>query len=166
MKRLMFAALVPLALGACSSGKDTGDTGGLSGTPVIDAIGWQNCTPTGSCTWFVTAVGGHIGTVELWLSETGDTVSPNIWEEYHNDFDLVESTGSYETKAITLTVVDDFEQQTQNVSTLFDMNAEETAQLTYYFRITDSAGDYADCAVGGHDPTYFGSQCANNANNW
>lgn len=166
MKRLMMVVMMPLGFAACTSGKDSGDTGGLSGTPVIDAIGWQSCSDPGSCTWFVTAVGGHIGTVELWLSETGDTVSANIWEEYHNQFDLVESTGNYETKAITLNVVSDFEQQQDNVSTLFDMNAEETAQLTYYFRITDSAGAYADCAVGGHDPTYFGADCANNANNW
>lgn len=166
MKTLLPIALATLALTGCSGGKDTGDTGGLSGTPIIDAIGWQDCTAS-SCTWFVTAVGGHIGNVELYLSETGDTVSPTIWEEFHDDFVLVDSSATRETKAITLSVTDDFEAQTQNQSTLFDMtDAEIVSQLTYYFRIEEQGGAYADCAVAGHDPTYFGDQCANNANNW
>lgn len=178
MKYVLVLGVAAAALSGCTSGAcDTGDSackGGTNtntGTPFIEGI-YYDCSSGTSCTWSVDASGGQMGTVELYLAETGDTsgscqTNPNcsdegFWTEYHNNFSLVGTTGGVETKSITLTIVDSYEAYVQNSATLFDMgNGTIEAQLTYMASVTDSAGSYADCFGGGNDPSYFGSLCEN-----
>lgn len=177
MKYLIVLGAAAAALSGCTSGScDTGDSSckatgtTATGTPFLESI-LYDCSSGSTCTWSVEASGGQIGTVDLYLAETGDTsgscqTNPNcsdegFWTEYHNDFSLVGSSGGIETKAITLNIVGSYEDQAQNASTLFDMgNTTIEAQLTYMASITDSAGYFASCYAFGNDPGYFSSMCS------
>jgi len=177
MKLTALAPLLALSLVACTATKDdSGDTAG-GGTPVIqNLIG--SCggdAPGSTCTWEVEA-DASIGTAELQLVETGDpsfeagcTASSTsgglvcgVWSEFHDDFELITNDNSYggDSKAINLTLKDDFRDQVNNESTLFD-NAKIGSQLTAMFTIYDSTGAYADCVVAGHNPSFFSEVCAN-----
>ena len=185
MKNLFFLALSASAFTGCSgSGAkcDTSDTSGCvdssSGDVLIQNYGQEDCS-TDSCTWYVVA-SGEMGTVELWMIETGDptyeagcseTMSEGsglvcgVWSEYHNNFDLTDTNDSAgeETKAITLDVLaydNAYLDQETNVSTLFTPSMIDT-QLTWYILITDSSGNYADCITAGHDDNYFSGDCPN-----
>ncbi len=169
MKTLIL--LPVLALTACTAvGKnDSGDTGSSGGTPSITGV--DGACSGSTCTWSVSA-DSTIGTVEMEMIETGDptfeagcsdSVSSGglvcgVWSEYHTLFTLVDSSGG-DTKAIDLTLVDDFRNQVNNSSTLFGNDIIETT-LTVMLTITDADGNYADCAVGGHDPSFFASDCS------
>lgn len=168
MKTLIL--LPVLALTACTAvgEKDSGDTASGGGTPSITGVD-GSCSGS-SCTWSVSA-DATIGTVEMEMIETGDptfesgcsdSVSSGglvcgVWSEYHTLFTLVDSSGG-DTKAIDLTLVDDFRDQVNNSSTLFGNDIIETT-LTVMMTITDADGNFADCEVGGHDPSFFASDC-------
>lgn len=173
MKYFLVLGTAAAALSGCTSGScDTGDTackGTTSDSPYLEEINFD-CAGGSTCTWSVVASGGQIGTVDLYLAETGDTsgscqTHPNcsdegFWTEYHNNFSLADSSGGKETKSITLDIVTSYEDQAQNVSTLFDMgNTTIESQLTYMASLTDSAGNYASCYGGGHDTSYFAAEC-------
>jgi hypothetical protein len=191
MRTLFFLGLGVLTLGACngSSNKcDTGDTGcvgGDSGTTgsgsglLLEEANYENCGAS-TCSWVVKA-NGEIGTVELSIIETGDPTFESgcsdsvgsgglvcgVWSEYHNAFELESDNNDYggETKSLTLEVVDNYQDQQNNQSTLFDMsNSTIESQVTMMFTITDANGDYADCATYGDDPSFFSSECDNNWN--
>lgn len=166
---LALAGLTILATGCpgttkCDSG-DTAceDTGGGSGTPLLWDVG--GACAAGVCTWYADS-DGTIGSVELYLSETGDKASTNIWEEVHTAFSYVgPSSHGGDEFAIDLNLVDDYTQQVDNQSTLFDLNSAEISnQLTVLFMMYDANDAYADCATYGHDPSYFSSMCTNNWN--
>ena len=146
----------------CDSGDTACDSGGGSAGLLMEVNG--SCTAN-NCTWYADS-DGTIGAIELYLSETGDTVSTNFWEEYHDAFDYVgPSTYGGDEFAITLGLEDSFTNQVNNVSTIFDLN--DTAisnQLTVMFIMYDGSQNYADCAVYGDDPSYFASDCTNNWN--
>ncbi len=175
MKYFIVLGAAAAALSGCTSGTcDTGDSsckGGTTatGSPFLEGI-YYDCSSSNSCTWSVDASGGEIGAVDLYLAETGDTsgscqTDPNcsdegFWTEYHNSFSLAGSSGGIETKSISLDIVNSYEDQSQNSSTLFDMgNTTIEAQLTYMAAITDSAGNAASCYAFGHDPGYFADMC-------
>ncbi len=169
MKTLIL--LPVLALTACTAvGKnDSGDTGSTGGTPSITNVA-GSCSGS-TCTWSVSA-DATIGTVELEMIETGDptfesgctdSVSSGglvcgVWSEYHTLFTLAGSSGGEETKSIDLTLVDDFRDQVNNSSTLFGNDIVETT-LTVMLTITDADGNFADCEVGGENPSFFSSDC-------
>ena len=181
MKNLFFLALSASAFAGCSGsgGKcDTGDTSGCDagagGDVLLELYDQDPCTDS-SCTWWVQG-SGEIGTVEVWMIETGDptytagctdTMTENgglvcgVWSEYHNNFQTTDiDDDGYETKAITLDVETDYRDQVTNQSTLFAPSI-IASQLTWLIFITDSSGDYADCVTYGHDLSYFSSDCAN-----
>jgi hypothetical protein len=125
----------------------------------------------GTCSWSVEA-DGEIGTVQLWIIETGDpTFDPGcdddvgsgglvcgVWSEYHNDFALATSDNEFggDTKRISLELVDSYMDQVSNFSTLFDMSNPTIAdQVTFEFDISDRDGNYADCVAFGDEPSYF-----------
>lgn len=144
------------------TGSDTGpDTGGDG--PLLWNIGGY-CT-IDACTWYAGS-DGRIGSVELYLSETGDTSSPEFWEEVHTAFALAGPSGyGGDEFSIELDLVSDYTEQVDNVSTLFDLNDSRVArQLTVLFILHGADGAYADCATFGHDPSYFESVCTNNWN--
>jgi hypothetical protein len=161
--------------GNCDSG-DTGCSGGGTSAVVIQRV---NGTCGGAtCTWVLEAT-GQIGTVELDLVETGDptwscgptsakgSVVCGAWSEYHSNFQLSDYDSRTETKSISLNLVSDFEDQVNNVSTIFNVASSTIArQLTVMFTVTDPEGAYADCAVYGHDVGYFADYCTNNADLW
>lgn len=168
MKNLFFLSLTAATLAGCSSGTcDTGDSSckGGGGTPTITNY-YGDCSEGSTCYWGVDA-DASIGTVELSIIETGDPtfscgpgkeLECGVWSEYHTAFDLASGGNAVERKEIALNVVDDFSQQVNNQSTLFNTDA-EIGGVTYLFTITDSAGNFADCVVDGHMPSYFSSQC-------
>jgi len=177
MKRLFTLSLVTLlgwtiigcTSGYCDSGAGDsvckGSYGG--GTPKIDR--WDVSCNGGSCTWTVGAT-AELGVVQLDLTETGDPTYEcgpgkdlndcGVWHEYHDRFTLTSSGSSYEAKSITLDVVDDYTQQVNNSTTLFDTQG-ELNQLTVLWVITDSSGNYADCGVAGEMTSYYSSECSN-----
>jgi hypothetical protein len=170
--------LAPLAGCSGSGGCDSGDTGcGAGPTAVVIQRVNGNCGGR-ACTWLVETT-GQLGTVELDLVETGDptwscgpssakgSVVCGAWSEYHSNFQLSDYGGGRETKTINLNLVSTFDEQVNNVSTLFDVyDAEIARQLTVMFTVTDADGVYADCAVYGHDVSYFADYCTNNADLW
>ena len=181
MKSLLLLGAAALTLTGCPGGSakcDTGDTAceepsGSSDVMITSLDG----TCTGStCTWWVETT-GQMGTVELDLIETGDpswTCGPSkgevvcgAWSEFHNDFVLADFDEETEVKEINLDLVDSFENQVNNVSTIFDVSdATISNQLTVLFVVSDADGNYADCATYGNDPGYFADVCTNNANEW
>ncbi|MFN7144040.1 MAG: hypothetical protein ACK4YP_09705 [Myxococcota bacterium] len=181
MKPLFLLATAALTLGGCAGGTkcDTGDSAcGVAGDGDVVIQSMNGSCSGSSCTWEVTTT-GSMGTVELDLVETGDpswSCGPastkgelvcGAWSEYHSDFQLADFDDSTETKSISLTLVDNFENQVNNESTLFDVSDNTISnQLTVLFTVSDANGDYADCATYGHDPGYFAEYCTNNANNW
>lgn len=144
----------------CDSGDTACDTGGGGTAGVLMEVD-GNCTAS-TCTWYADS-DGTIGAIELYLSETGDTVSTNFWEEYHDAFDYV-GPSSYggDEFAIDLILEASYTDQVNNVSTIFDVNDSAISnQLTVMFIMYDGSQNYADCAVYGHDPSYFASDCGN-----
>jgi hypothetical protein len=183
MKTLLLLGAAALSLTGCSSGGkcDTSDTaceggGGGGGAPIIQAFDGDCAGST--CTWWVEAT-GELGNVELDLTETGDPTSTcgpsstkslnecGVWNEFHDSFTLSDFTDSTETKSIELQLVDDYTQQVNNESTLFDVSdGTISSQLTILFTVYDSNGAYSDCAVSGDDVSYYASECTNNADLW
>jgi hypothetical protein len=182
MNKLILLGAASLALSGCPGGGnkcDTGDescdtdtnTGTGTGDVYINEV--DGACGGGSCTWTVDSV-GEMGTVELDLIETGDptfscgpsstkgALECGVWSEYHNDFTLVDFDDTSETKSITLEIVASYEDQVNNVSTIFDLDAGNIAnQLTVMWTITDADGNYADCVVYGDDPSYYADYCTN-----
>lgn len=183
---LIFATLGAVSLGGCdgaggkcdtadSSGCVADDTGGGSGSTLIEYYEFDNCAGS-VCTWTVES-GGQIGTVDLYLIETGDptwdsscgeSISTGgglvcgVWSEYHNAFNLSTDANSYggDTKTLALSLVGSFEDQQSNSSTIFDMGSGTiNNQLTWLIEISDANGSYADCVTNGDDPGYF--NCGN-----
>lgn len=166
-----------LSLLACPAGggKDSGDTGGSSNSctsPTIYAID-GGCNG-GTCTWSVDAT-GEMGSVTFQMDQTGDPAGDcgpgkgglnacGEWSETHTAFTAAGSgdagTSCAERKSIDLEVVDSFKNQKDNVSTLFDTN-DELGELTVLVTITDSSGNYSDCAVSGDEVSFFADQCSN-----
>lgn len=171
MKNLFLFGAAALFLVGCDGG--TCDTGDSACEAVSDEVLIQfvdgDCAGT-TCTWVVEA-SGEMGVVELDLAETGDTsglcdTHPNCseegwWTEFHDDFDVTDFvTDVSEEQSINLTLVGDPNDQVQNQTTLMDVSDPTIAnQITWLFVVTDKNGDYADCAVGGHDPSEFASIC-------
>ena len=174
-----------LSLLACPGigGKDSGDTSaaGCGGAPEIDSFGTDGDCDLGLCTWYVDAT-DQMGTVTLQIDQTGDPAGDcgpskgglnacGEWSETHSAFNLAGSGNApgncSERKSIDLTVVDNFKKQQDNVSTLFgvagasDPNPDELGEVTVLVIISDSNGNYADCAVSGDEPSFFASQCTN-----
>lgn len=184
MKTLLLLGAAALTLSGCSGGTkcDTGDSAcnGGGGDLLIQSV---DGTCTGStCTWEV-SVNGEFGQVELDLVETGDpswSCGPastkgelvcGAWSEFHNDFSTTDfndpGEAAFEEKAINLNLVDSFENQVNNQSTIFDVSDSTISnQLSVMFTVYDTSGDYLDCATYGHDPDYFASSCTNNADEW
>jgi hypothetical protein len=157
--------------GGGSSDSGTFDDSGSTGrTPSITNVA-GSCSGS-TCTWSVSA-DATIGTVELEMIETGDpsfesgctdSVSSGgpvcgVWSEYHTFFTLTDSSGGEETKSIDLDLVDDFRDQVNNSSTLFGNDILETT-LTVMIMITDADGNFADCEVGGENPSFFSRDCS------
>lgn len=173
MKTVLLFGALAFTLTGCTGGKD--DSGGSSGGNVLIQRMDGDCTAT-TCTWEVETT-GQMGTVELDLIETGDPTWDcsgakgelvcGVWSEFHNDFQLSDFGDDYEIKTINLTLEDSYENQVNNVSTIFDVSSATISdQLTVLFTVTDADGVYADCATYGDDPDYFSGTCTNNANNW
>ncbi len=182
MKPLLLLAAAALTLSGCAGGNkcDTGDSAcGSSEDLLIQSM--DGTCSGGTCNWWV-QVNGEFGQVELDLIETGDPsfecgptstkgLECGVWSEFHNDFRTSDfndpGEAAFEEKSINLTLVDNFENQVNNESTLFDVSDSTISnQLTVMFTVYDTAGDYLDCAVYGDDPSYYSESCTNNANNW
>ncbi len=176
MKTLLLLGAAALSLAGCDGAKcDTGDSAcGVSGDVTIKSM--DGICSGATCSWEV-VTNGESGMVELDLAETGDTsgscqTDPNcspegFWTEFHDEFNLVDfdDSAGTETKEINLGLVSSFDQQVQNETTIFDVSDPTISnQLTVLYTVYDKDGAYADCAVFGHDPSYF--DCANNANLW
>lgn len=166
MKNLFLFGAAALVLGGCDGGTcDTGDSAceEVSEDLIIEFVD-GSCAGT-TCTWYVEA-NGEMGDVELELAETGDTVSDPFWTEFHDDFSVAGFEGdTYEKKQIKLTLVNSFEDQVKNQTTILDVSKAEIAeQLTVMFYVKDPNGNYADCAVYGHKPSHFAGDCTNNWN--
>jgi hypothetical protein len=189
MKYLVLSALGAAVLSGCTDGSlcDTGDssckgggdtdtTGGNTGTPLIQAA--QGDCALGECVWTVEA-DADIGTVALSLVETGapefeagcegevesGALACGVWSEFHNNFELVDDNNDYggDTKTLHLDIVDDYTQVDQNQTTIFDFDSGSiSAQTSVMWVITDTSGNYADCATYGHNPDYFNDHCGNN----
>lgn len=179
--RLMSVLFLTLAACPGTSGKDS-DSGAVTddstgtdctGAPLI--TDWNYDCDGGSpetCTWWVEA--DHaMGVVTVTVVETGDPTSTcgpkggvnecGVWEETHNGFTAA-GTGSSggacgERKELALSVKDDFTQQVDNQSTLF--NAAEMDKITILLTVEDSSGAAADCDVFGHDVSFFAAECSN-----
>lgn len=158
----------------CGSG-DT-DTGGGGGAVLLQEVGYRDAG-SDTITWFASADGG-IGTVEVYIAETGDTTSENFWTEDHDAFSYT-ADNSYggEDFELTLDIVCSYKDQVRNSSTLFDLRDSWDCQTQYdtndgtmlnhstiMFMMYDTTGAYADCAVYGNDPSYYSSDCSNNWN--
>jgi hypothetical protein len=163
-----------MSLLACpgSGGKDTADTGGsCSSPPEITAINADVAADDSTVTWTVDAT-NEMGDVSLTIEETGDPsfncgpgkggLDCGVWSETHEAFTQNGSGSSggdcAEEKAISLNVVDDYHNQVDNTSTLFDSN-QEMGQITVLFTVSDSNGNYADCAVSGENTSFFADKC-------
>jgi hypothetical protein len=174
MKFLSLLSL-PFLLAACSGSGAVCDSGevcdsGLSGDGILIQSWAGGCEGT-ECYWDVSA-NGQIGTVELELIETGDPsfdcgqategqLVCGVWTEYHTNFQLAGSDDAgNEIKTISLGLVDDYSDQINNQSTLFD-NGLIGSTVTYMFVITDATGTQTDCIVDGHDPSFYASACPN-----
>jgi len=169
-----------LSLLACPGVGKESDTGGC-GTPEIDSFGTTDSCDNGSCEWYVDAT-NQMGKVTIQMDQTGDPAGKcgpgkgdvnacGEWSETHTAF-TVNGSGSApgacaEEKVLDLTVVDNYKNQKDDVSTLFgvagssDPNPNELNELTVLVIIEDSTGAYADCAVSGDDPGFFADQCTN-----
>lgn len=182
MKPLLFLAVAALSLSGCSGGSkcDTGDS--ACGGDDLTIQAFNGVCSGGICTWSV-EVNGEFGRVELDLVETGDpswSCGPSstkgelvcgAWSEYHNDFGTTDfndpGEAAYEEKSINLTLEDDYRNQVNNESTIFDVSSSTISdQLSFMFTVYDKSDNYLDCVTYGHDPSYFSNLCSNNANNW
>ncbi len=125
-----------------------------------------------STTWVVES-DGAIARAELYIAETGvpgatcdgTTRYPTecgTWREVHTGFVRAGASAMFggDRLELPLTHVDAPNDQVDNATTLFKVNdATQAAWLTVAVRIYDADGDLADCAVYGHQPTYFQSLC-------
>jgi len=174
----MLALLTLLACPGGSAKCDSSDSvctydssgGSCNGTPTI--TGWGgDCSSGSSCEWYVVS-DQPMGNVELYLVQTGDPAGScgptkgdvnecGEWYEVHEDFSQNgNGTGSCgETKNIVLDIKDDYRDQADNSSTLFDSDTEFN-QLTVMYIIYDQNGNFADCGVAGDDPGYFAGDCS------
>ncbi len=146
------------------SDTDASDTATCSGMPDIIDFG-MDCTAD-LCTLFVD-VENPSGALEFWITHTGDPGSScldgsynecGVWEEVHNEFADVETTGCLTRKELTLSIVGDPDQQRENESTLFTASIAD--QLTRLVLLNDAAGGVADCDVAGEDVGYFAALCS------
>ncbi len=81
------------------------------------------------------------------------------WEEEH-DLDRTDAGpyGYWEEWGVDLAVVDDWKDQVNGVSTLFQGTGSMEATMTWMVQVWDDHGDYAECAVWGKRPEYYASQ--------
>lgn len=171
----MYVLLLSLLACPGGGGKDSGGTGSgaCGGAPSVVGINTVgDCTIGGTCTWQVDAT-DEMGTVKMTIVETGDPTSTcgpgktlnecGVWEETHTAFTNAGSGSAggacAEAKSITLDVVDDFKNQVNNTSTLFD--DPKLGQVTILVTTTDASGADAGCAVAGDDVSFFASECSN-----
>lgn len=162
-----------LALLACPGGGKDSDTAGSSGncggSPTItDFNAIDNSDNT--VTWYV-ETDEPTGSIELTIIETGDptfncgpqSLECGVWREDHERFSVAGSGSSGgacgERKELTLDLKNDFHDQINNQSTLFDST--EFGAVTVLITVTDAQGDYADCVVFGDSPAYFKDLCTN-----
>ena len=140
--------------------------------PKVVSINTRDNCLGGTCTWMIDAT-SHMGSVTLQIDQTGDPAGAcgpakgglnrcSEWSETHRAFteNGRGSAGGYcaQQQAITLTVVEDFHDQVDSVSTLFDQELDE---VTVLITVTDGKGDYAGCVVAGDEPRFFADQCTN-----
>lgn len=161
-----------LTLLACPGGGKDSDTAGSSGncggSPSITDFNATDASDT--VTWYV-ETDQPTGSVELTIIETGDptfncgpqSLECGVWREDHDAFTVAGSGSSGgtcgERKELTLGLKNDFKQQVNNESTLFDST--EFGSVTVLITVTDQNGDYADCVVFGDSPAYFKDLCTN-----
>lgn len=171
MKNLYILGL--LALAACTSGKDTGETGGDTDTDtdtnptefafVTDGAG--KVIPTGAgmacddgagtCT-FTFTVTSTPSLLEVDMTETADSY---LWTEYHDGFALASTNADgSETWTLTVDQVDSADDQVQNESTLFGKESVQ-AGTTWYFGAVSEDGATTDCVVTGDNPSYYSEWC-------
>lgn len=171
MKFLFVPAL--LALAACTTGKDTGETGGggdtdTTGTSVDFGFvrdGSGSVIPDGAsmtcddmgCT-VVFTVTASPSLLEVDMTETDDSY---LYHEYHDGFSLVQvNADNSETWSLELAAVDLVDDVVQNSTTLFwkDSVIDGT---TWYFGAVSADGSVTDCVVTGHNPSYYSEWCTN-----
>ena len=165
MKAAMLLGALVVTAGCPGVGKDSDSAGGgdCNGAPTIDSYDYS--CGGGSCTLSVTA-SAPMGGVTWTIIETGDPgyscgpkgdLECGVWQEIHDDFSVAGANGACgEVKELTLEVVDNFQNQVDNESTLFD-----TEPVTILIEIEDTNGNVSDCEVDGDNPAHFASDCAN-----
>lgn len=170
-------SLPALALVGCSAGGakcDSGDTSCESldsgNTPDYYLESYNYSDVGGNMVWTIETT-AEIGTVQLDLIETGDPsydcsqpdngqLICGVWTEYHTNFQLVGASDfGGDVKEISLEIKDDYRDQINNQSTLFDTELGST--VTLLIQIWDTNGDLVDCVTNGHSTSYFADICTN-----
>lgn len=176
MKKVLILGLFASFLPGCPGGGacDSGDTACKAGNgnggdaPLINGV-YYDCGGA-DCIWTIES-DGVLGLAEIDMIETGDTsweCGPSapgakdlvcgVWHEYHNDFRVVNLENSLggEDWEIQLAIVDDWQDQQNNVSTLFDTEVSST--VTIMATIYDESGNWADCFVAGENTSYYSGE--------
>jgi hypothetical protein len=155
----------------CESSKGgTGNNNNCNGSPTL--TDWGGDCNGGTCIWYVES-DQPMGYVIMEMTQTGDPAGScgagkgdvngcGEWFEFHEAFTLAGngSGACGERKELTLNVVNDYRDQVDNVSTLFDSDT-ELNQLTVIVEIGDSNDAFADCDVAGDEPGYYAGYCSN-----
>ena len=133
---------------------DTGDTGIDIQSPWIAGFE-QDCDETAESTSYTVTVDGWANAISI---DMIDSYSP-AWEEYHELEEIdFESDGSGSTWYVSLDWTDNWEEQTDGVSTLY-----RNCTWPITFKVTSydyGTGEEYDCIVTGDDTSLFdGSKC-------
>ena len=169
---MKLAPFLFLLLVGCSSAT-TGDSGDsapdCSGDPTITDWGYE-CTGgwPESCTFWVES-DYEFGAVHVTITDTGAPDSTCIvndcgmWEESHDAFTAAGAGGGGECgarKELTLNVEESTANQAADESTIFGTAALDGGSVTFLVEIENESGSVVDCAVRGHDVSFFAELCS------
>lgn len=112
-----------------------------------------DCNSTGW--WYSVLTDGWTNQGALDMQQTA--VDPEVaWSESHDLYsDDYDPMGCWDLLVLELGIEDYWENQQTNVSTLYDCTTDRADTLTWMIRVWDTDDIMSDCAVWGHDPSYY-----------